>query len=74
MSTIRCSYRIYPSWFVGRNNIERPMREMAEHAAAHMGRLVEKIEITDQGEDDDRGLYIDFSVTYSSTGMLMEAQ
>ena len=63
--SISCGYRIYPSWFGG-GNMAQPMRELADNAAAQMGRRVLFIGITDRSVDW-RDPYIDFRVVYSST-------
>jgi hypothetical protein len=61
-----CAYRIYPSWFGG-DSMAKPMEELAKHAAAQMGRQDWKIRMIGHGEDA-RGQFIDFRVTYASTG------
>jgi hypothetical protein len=67
-------YRIYPAWFIGREGHEltgsqTPMNELAQGSAKRMGRSVLRIKIVAMGEDF-RGSYVDFNVTYSSTGLL----
>lgn len=62
--SVSCGYRIYPAWFSGAST--KPMRELADNAASRMGRRVESIAVTRNGEDW-RGVFIDFKVTYTST-------
>lgn len=71
MSTVSCSYRIYPNWFGG--EVAVPLRELAEGAAAKMGRRVDSMVKIGSGFDQMRGHFVDFRVTYSSTTQLMEA-
>ena len=71
MSTISCGYRIYPAWFGG--DSAEPIAELANGAADRLGRTVDRIETTGHGFDRRGGHFIDFKVTYSSTGMLREA-
>ena len=71
MSAICCGYRIYPRWFGG-GHMVTPMNELADHNAKAMGRLVDRIEVIRYGSDN-RGSYIDFDVTYTSTTILREA-
>ena len=64
---MKVGYRIYPFWFGEGGEPTLPMKELAEGSAARMGRRVENIEITHRGFDNQRGGYMDFTVTYSST-------
>lgn len=72
MSTISCTYRIYPAWFGG--EVAAPMKELAYGAAAQMGRRVEGIVKTGAGFDRWGGHFVDFRITYSSTNKLQEAK
>lgn len=72
MSTISCTYRIYPSWFGG-ESMTGPMAELACNAASQMGRRPYDIEVIHYGEDR-RGQFIDFRVNYSSIGILAGAK
>lgn len=67
-----CRYRIYPRWFGG-GHVTRPMNELADHDAKAMGRTVASIDIADYAHDH-RGSYIDFTVTYTSTTALRQAE
>jgi hypothetical protein len=64
------AYRIYPSWFTGRDrafgDAQAAMSELAQRSASTMGRRVTGINIVATGQDH-RGHYLDFDVTYSST-------
>lgn len=72
MSTISCGYRIYPAWFGG--DAVQAMKELADHAAATMERVVEDVTSTGYGFDRRGGHFVDFKVIYSSTSGLREAQ
>jgi len=71
MSTICCGYRIYPRWFGG--EVAGPMKELADGAAKNMGRRVNSVVKIGSGFDRWSGHFVDFRVTYSSTGILREA-
>lgn len=62
---MKCGYRMYPSWFKD-GDIHGPINELSRHAAHRMGRTVSKVDVTGDGTDQ-RGYFIDFTVTYSST-------
>lgn len=70
MSTVSCTYRFYLAWFAEKDSLAKPMQELANGAAARMGRLVENIEIVGNGEDQRGGQFIDAKVTYSSTASI----
>lgn len=70
---ISCAYRIYPAWF-GDVDPMVPMRELAHGAAKAMGRIAVNIEKIGYGFDHRSGHFVDYRVTYSSTGVLKEAR
>lgn len=71
---MKCTYRIFPAWRgFGGENPENVTWGMARHAAEGMGRQVIAVEKLGHGFDQRFGGYfIDYTVTYSSTGVLDE--
>jgi hypothetical protein len=65
--TISCAYRLYPSWF-GDVDPLVPIGELAQGAARAMGRVVLRVEKIGTGFTQRSGYFVDYRVTYSSTG------
>lgn len=69
---IKCPYRIYPAWFDGDEGTG--MTELARGSAKCLAATSYEINVTGHGFDRRGGHYVDFTVTYSSTGMMKEAR